>query len=275
MSEHKLMLDGCINVNENVNIPPVQSANTLFRFFKEPEFLYKTLNRKALVPRYYGEDVRYLNINEKELIYPTICFCDINIHKLKSHVESYGKYGIAFSKEWGISNGIQPINYINSNSVLCKDFGEAFNRTFEKQKSQNRDSTEDGYSILGDYLLTQMYFMKPITGQMPREGEYKNRNFTDEREWRYIPDISTIGLPQVVREEQNAAKTELNKVLEQEQCSPCWLRFEFEDIRYIILSKETDFDDFCDTLDNIEMDKNVRRQIISKVMIWSNVEEDF
>ena len=56
-----------------------------------------------LSPRYCEEDIRYLKIsNLKRMAYPMKCFCDINIHKLTEHLDWYGYYGLAFSKEWGM-----------------------------------------------------------------------------------------------------------------------------------------------------------------------------
>lgn len=42
--------------------PPKQSANTLFRFFKKPDYLFTSIEKKAMIPRYYGENIEYLDI---------------------------------------------------------------------------------------------------------------------------------------------------------------------------------------------------------------------
>ena len=80
---------------------PKQSTNTLFRFFKRPEYLFEALRRRAMIPRSYGENVDYLNIGFHQIAYPMVCFCDITVHCLGDHMSLYGGYGIAFSKEWG------------------------------------------------------------------------------------------------------------------------------------------------------------------------------
>ncbi|MBS5697337.1 MAG: hypothetical protein KHW82_14505 [Lachnospiraceae bacterium] len=63
-----------------------------------------------------------------------ICFCDITVNRLEEHMNLYGKYGIAFSKSWGIEKGIQPLQYVNRNSILCQDFSEAFNSSKQGEK---------------------------------------------------------------------------------------------------------------------------------------------
>lgn len=40
---------------EEIYIPPKQSANTLFRFFKKPEYLFESIAKRAMLPRYYGK----------------------------------------------------------------------------------------------------------------------------------------------------------------------------------------------------------------------------
>ena len=77
---------------------PEQSANTLFRFFKKSEYLFETLRRRAMIPRYYGENVDYLNIGFNQIAYPMICFCDITVHRLGNHMSLYGGYGIALTR---------------------------------------------------------------------------------------------------------------------------------------------------------------------------------
>ena len=88
---------------DEVTTTPTQSANTLFRFFTKLDYLLGSIEKKALIPRYYGENVDYLNIGHHQIFYPMICFCDITVHRLEDHMQTYGEYGIAFSKSWGIS----------------------------------------------------------------------------------------------------------------------------------------------------------------------------
>ena len=95
------------NRKEELYTPPRQSANTLFRFFEKSDFLFETIEKQAMIPRYYSENIKYLNIGMRQIAYPMICFCDITVHRLEEHINLYGKYGIAFSKSWGIEKGIQ------------------------------------------------------------------------------------------------------------------------------------------------------------------------
>lgn len=243
--------------------PPTQSANTLFRFFTKPEYLFGTIEKHALIPRYYGENVEYLNIGQHQVYYPMICFCDITIHRLAEHLNVYGQYGIAFSKAWGVRHGIQPLQYVNRNSVLCSDFSKAFTSAIISEA----DTPE------ANFLLTQMYYMKPIEGNMPRNGKDIFKNFTDECEWRFIPNVAAIDLPQVVSEDDAACIGKLNDTVAEHDC--CWLKFDYSDIKHIIIPDESELAAICDVIERSVSDKETQRKLISKIILWSDAKEDF
>ena len=113
-----------------------------------------------------------------------------------------------FRKSGEVEKGIQPLEYVNKNSVLCKDFSAAFTEAMQ--------SEEDSPAV--DFLLTQMLYMKPIEGTMPRDkGEIK-KNFTDECEWRYVPHVSALGLPPAVTDREIAGVSVLNATLSDNEC---------------------------------------------------------
>lgn len=49
-----------------------KSANTLFHFMKNSEFLKKILQKKAIVPRYCKEDIGYLNIRAVDTFFQEV-----------------------------------------------------------------------------------------------------------------------------------------------------------------------------------------------------------
>lgn len=253
------------NVDKEEYKPPTQSADSLFHFVEKLEYLLPIIERFALVPRYCTEDVDYLDIGYKKLAYPMLCFCDINLHKLHDHIHFYGGdgYGIAFAKKWGMENAIQPIQYINLSSPLKRDFTTAFNDSIKS----DIDSTAQ------DYLLTQMLFFKPILGTMDRNEETVRRNFTDECEWRYVPDLRNTELPQVVREENLFSKANLNKALVSTKA--CWLRFQPDDIKYIILKLRDEFERLTELLYSKNLNNKITNMLISKTIIWGEEKGDF
>ena len=243
--------------------PPKQSANALFRFFKDPKYLFQALEKGAIIPRYYSENVDYLDVGLHQIAYPMTCFCDISIHRLEEHMGFYGTYGIAFSKSWGINKGIQPIHYINKHSVLREDFSNAFKIAINEEKDD----------AATNFLLTQMYYMKPIEGIMPREGKDYNKNFTDECEWRFIPNVAKIDLPQAVTDNEIVCLDVLNRTISENE--KCWLKFDYSDIKYIILQTDDDVEKFCKVIEQVVQDDILKRKLISRILTLDSIKEDF
>ena len=254
-----------LHIVEHDNEEPLQteqSANSLFKFVNQAEFLYNMLRNKAVIPRYYGENVEYLDIGHKTIWYPMACFCDINIHRVYKHADFYGNFGIAFSKKWGLSRGIQPVQYINNESLLCKDLSTAFYYSI---------NAED--NLASDYLLSQMLFIKPVQGKMPRNDKEVQKNFTDECEWRFVPYVSSIGLPLAVTEENAPCVGNLNITLE--RTNACWLNFEYSEIKYIILPSEEWIDGLIEVVDGLGLQEGEIRRLFSKILFINNAKEDF
>ena len=101
------------------------TANALFNFMRNYSYLEDILLNMCICPRYYPEEVEYLGLQYNsepltEWYIPMTCFCDIPLHQISYHSEGnplnpndtgYGKFSIAFHKEFGIKKGIQPIHY--------------------------------------------------------------------------------------------------------------------------------------------------------------------
>ena len=263
-----------VKTEANHHIPSKVQADTLFTFTSQLDFIKKPIKTRMLSPRYCAENIDYLNIDKfKKLAYPMRCFCDINLHRLGEHLEWYGYYGLAFSKEWGMKNRIQPIQYINPESHLCADFGQAFNAALNLQSDTSPEST-----MLKNYLLHELMYWKPY------QGEFKNRNtgkaeikcFTDECEWRFVPDVTPEGFDQVLFE-QNKLDTELfykmsNAMDGLEKIS---LKFDYSDIKYIIVKTNSDFVELSNTISELKMTKPAEHELISKIIVWDRSGGDF
>ena len=125
-----------------------------------------------------------------------------------------------------------------------------------------------------DYLLTQMYFLKPIEGEMLRDGKLEHKNFTDECEWRYIPDASSQKFPSVLTGSGIVQKETLNKGIR--FTDQLWLKFNLEDVKYIIIQNKAEFDLVADKiLKKDYIDKFEKIFLISKIIIWDDTKGDF
>ncbi|AKG37858.1 hypothetical protein VK70_19370 [Paenibacillus durus ATCC 35681] len=260
---------------QEVYLPPKQSANVLFNFMTKLDYLKTILKKSAMIPRYYEEDISYLNIDGlPKIAFPMKCFCDIHMNKLIPHMKFYGSYGIGIDKEWGILQGIQPLQYINKASYLAKDFSSIFSyarKLIEVGENNN-------YENYNDYLLSSLLFMKPISGTMYRNAKYETKNFHDEKEWRFIPDFRPVltELPLLIPQEQLIPQT-INLYSEGLSRNPdLWLKIEYDYIKYIIVENENDRDDLISfTMSDIEADNSEKLNLISKILVFDKLKEDW
>ena len=227
-----------------------------------------------LSPRFCVEDISYLEITDiKKIAYPMKCFCDINLHRLDVHLKWYGHYGLAFTKEWGMKNKIQPIQYINPDSELRKDFTTEFNAALSTEDDDASSQTK-----MKNFLLHQMMYYKPYEGEMKnRLTKLNERNcYTDECEWRFIPDVTVAGFEQAYYDQDifNAGIIgEINNTLN--GLSDVSLKFSYDDIKYIIVKDNSDFKNLSETIVSLEVREQTKYELISKIIVWNNSKGDF
>lgn len=271
---HKLLKITKTNYTKDEKHTPSKiQADTLFNFNTKLEYIIQAIKLKMLSPRYCKEDISYLKISGiKEIAYPMKCFCDINLHKLEDHLDWYGYYGLAFSKEWGMKNKIQPVQYINPDSYLREDFSLAFN-TALKEKIEN-----DDVNILNNFIFHEMMYYKPYEGRIINRntGKRKRKCFTDECEWRYIPDVSKLGYKQAYYNRSVLNSGGINKVND----SMCGkkeisLNFEYDEIKYIIVKTIEDFSETARIIRALNLESQSIDSLLSKIIIWDNSKGDF
>lgn len=296
-----------------------QSANTLFHFMKEPEYLYTILQKHAIIPRYCIETMDYLHLNNGVREFTDVgvlqkCFCDIPFHKLaeniplsgtgevysslteaekaeieknNTHFDFYGNYAIAFSKSWGESNHLQPIQYVNKDSQYAADFSKLF------KKVLTDDTIPDEYV---DDVLNRLAYIKPLRGIMQRNIIRPDgskvivdiiKNFHDEREWRYVPDsmvLSAVNIKSLIANPQMLAlRNQISSQIEDNQYSSLWLNFTYDEIRYLIvpdigsrinlINAIVSLNDECfKNSENIELQKHI---MISKILVLDEIRKDW
>lgn len=275
MSNH-IELRGVLNPNANnkTHTPSKIQADTLFTFTERLEYLVNYLRASALYPRYCVENIEYLGIDGIERIaIPMKCFCDITLHRLGSHLEWYGYYGLAFSKEWGMGKGMQPVQYINPNSFLCNDFSESFNAALKADFKNESEAQKK----LKTFLLEQLMFYKPYDGMMENRctRERGKKCFTDECEWRFVADMSSTDYNQVYYD--NAILTNnLSKISDSiELDNNLRINFNYDDIKYIIIKEDDDFDLLMAEINKLGLPSEIANRLISKIIIWDKSKEDF
>jgi hypothetical protein len=247
------------------------SANVLCNYMKEPEYLEKVLENRAIIPRYVIEPVEYLGLNGiKNICFPMTCFCDIPLSKVSRHMSRYGNYGIGLDKECLMKKyKIQPVHYVNCESLLAKDYCDAFHQALETKVDGN-------LGTLVNYLSSSLMFMKPIWGLEPDCKENKKvYTYQDECEWRYIPANKfpdNINLILKQHETTEAGKRVYSKVLENHK--ECWLQFEWSEVLYIMVPDDVAVKRIINKIKDLNIVGDEMDLLISKIEVSNRFAEN-
>ena len=245
------------------------SSNVLCNYMREDWHLHMILKNQAIIPRYVIERIEYMKIDDlKQICIPMTCFCDIPFSKVGTHMTSYGSYGIGFDKEAMMNKyRVQPIHYMNDNSPLMDDFRETFRLIYN---SKNQFERNPEYNPLVNYLLSTIVYMKPIKGMKKNNaGDMEEYIYQDECEWRFIPsdnfpkELGPIIPPQSQTSER--ARDMFSDVIAKHK--ECWMKFEWKDVRYLIVPDEVAVRDTIKVIDNLPLEESEKRILITKIEI--------
>ena len=130
------------------------SPDTLFHFTPSFDNLIGILIN-TFYPRSCYEEFDLIDNDSQPFVrdtIPMVCFCDIPLSLLRNHINTYGRYGLGMTKEWGVRKGLNPVIYFSKNSYMAKKFSiltndliristpaaEAFHRIMRYMKPYNR-----------------------------------------------------------------------------------------------------------------------------------------
>lgn len=239
---------------------------------KEQEYLDLILKNKAIIPRYVIEPISYLGVKELyNICFPMTCFCDIPFSRVSTHMDKYGPYGIALDKEAVISKyKVQPIQYINPNSLLARDFKEVFTKYYKSGKKLPSTTRP-----LLNYVLSTLIYMKPIWGyQCDRYGNEREYVLQEECEWRYIP----LEFPKNLRfilwqsETTEKGKDVYSRALQRHP--ETWIKLEWEDVKYIIVPDEAASKNTIDVIKELPLGDVDKYKLISNIEISERFSEN-
>lgn len=107
-------------------------------------------------------------------------------------------------------------------------------------------------------------------------GKIEKKCFTDECEWRFIPDVTRAGFEQVYFDENILNAGGLNDLSNaMSGLQEISLNFDYADLKYIIVKTLSDFDILAEQIMTWGLDKSGEYQLLSKVIIWDNSKGDF
>jgi len=223
------------------------SPDSLFHFTPSLDNLLGIL-KDTFFPRYCYEEFDLVDNDAQSFIedaIPMVCFCDIPLSRLTGHINTYGKYGLGMSKEWGIRKGLNPVIYFNKNSHLAKKLSALTNTHI-----WGNDSTSQAFK-------EAMLYIKPYVGTLYRGGRaFKNKvRFYDEHEWRYIPDGSIMTANDIelsIQAHVYRNPVELANANRKLETDRTRLSFNANDVKYIIINNEGQINNMVQALRDIK-----------------------
>ena len=199
-------------------------SDSLFHFTKSIDFL-KGILHEGFKPRYSLEDSALLGPNYTA--FPMCCFCDIPISRITDHAAFYGEYGIGLTKEWGRRSALHPVIYAVEGAIVAESLRRIFDLT-EEHKTEAKRSRETKSEIASQFLQIIPY-VKPVSGNMVVGGNIISKDFSQENEWRFVPEPHEI----VFSDKFAERKQELD-----EQVAGSALKFTPNDVRYIFVKND-------------------------------------
>lgn len=243
------------------------SSNTLLHFTRDREALYGILQHGFKVKhccesfRLHGRDV--------ELHVPMVSFCDIPFSQIKDHTGKYGAYGIGLSKDWALSNRLNPVVYLQAKSHLAESYEGLVKILHEHEKAGDVDR------IPRRMAKDIARYIKNYEGKL-KIGEtlIDKYRFSDEREWRYVPPFSED------YEMMYTSRTFASKGKEAANLSVSHLRlnFKLDDIKYIIIKDDDEISNLVSHIDAVHGGRDTKRQVervMTRILTHDQILGDF
>ncbi|MCQ8180864.1 abortive infection system antitoxin AbiGi family protein, partial [Methylomonas sp. SURF-1] len=255
-------------------------SETLFHVCKQLDTVKSILSDMAFRPSFAREVVNVNNMKTPYYWVPMVSFCDFKLSELDLHFQKYGYYGIGASKDWGIGNGLNPVLYLSQGCMFFGDVREAIieiHNIYDKlaQRPHNQDDEALYQSLLNrSQTILKIYsYTKNYQGDLDRDGEFiENFRFADDKEWRFVPQIEPqfwgCNLVNPTKEEKRSKKERLNNLLGRDH----WLRFEYTDIKFLVVSNESESMELIEFIEKLSIDHKTRVLLISKILIVEHLE---
>jgi len=132
-------------------------------------------------------------LSENEMYIPQmVCFCDIPIEQLSIHISKYGKFGIAFSKDFIVRNGGIPVHYIpkkapESTSISKGQFYDTRAVDFMNYWQNSKGNMKEVMTEIHTFLAYNVFaYVKFFDHFLPDDDP---GNYYFEREWRVLGNL--------------------------------------------------------------------------------------
>jgi hypothetical protein len=211
------------------SLPDHQSRYALLHEILRTGWL-KASHRDQLGPGFVGQSDGRKALSGNDAIKCTsVCFCDIPVTTLATHMKKYGPFGVAFDKRIMLHSGATPVHYVASNarhrgvSVEPKTVGDWFDQLRKEIQTFAHDlgsyvashdgsprflfkrsppDTPQGHRLMGQFSALQNDLEYLVFGQLKfftiGLAADDLDNFYMEREWR-VPEGFAFRLDDIAR----------------------------------------------------------------------------
>jgi len=205
------------------------SSNTLWH---QTDFypLQSIVKSKKINVNYSLEDLKSDSPFPFNYAFPMISFSDIPLSEFGAHIGKYGGHSIGFKREWIVSKNFSPVSYYSNRSILLRELIERIEYLKQDYSNLNDEQKHDL-----KVFLFQLAHSKNYEGELIKL-KYKNYRFSDEREWRFVPQIEFFDneiMDFIIDSDDYFNKRGLVDAKLKNMC----LDFTYDDINYIIVEK--------------------------------------
>lgn len=238
----------------------------------------------------YCKETWNLNNSIESVYFPMISFCDLPLSLIKEHIQRYGNYGIGMKKDWGILKKLNPVIYIESNSIIARDLDdsllhlndlydaiEEFSKNLNKRSSMKFLNVDKTMVKAGKLHLNIFRYLKNYEGALNRNGKIiKKYRFYDEREWRYVPEFDNKDIKNHLDNkayaryrQKSKAKPLLDKIV---------LEFTADDIEYLIVKSNKDIPRLIKKIqgtNNLAKNGDKLLELTTRILTIEQLDKDF
>jgi len=242
------------------------STNSIIHYTNSIDTL-KLILKEGFKLKYCLESL-ILNNGSSNAAHPMICFCDIPLSESSKHFEAYGHFGIGLSKSWAVEKGINPVLYIDKDSLIAKSLLELI--------EARRDTKTNLTELQKELVLKIKSYAKNYSGDLDRKGKtIKSYRFYDEREWRLVPDNVVLGKNSF---SISSANYKSSKDLYNTNIESIRIKFNHSDISYVIVEKTKQIPEIIKSLREYFSDDCTANQLdilLSKVCSSEQIKDDY
>jgi len=243
------------------------STNSIIHYTGSFDILTLIL-KEGFKIKYCAEKLKLGATGTSNAAHPMISFCDIPLSDSKQHFEAYGKYGIGLSKKWAVKKGVNPVLYIDKNSLLAISIYELIKERRKKKSNLTLKQKRE--------ILQIKSYAKNYSGLLKRKTiNNPNYKYYDEKEWRLVPNKANLNNASF---SINLRDYEKDKEKYNSKIADCRFDFTSKDISYIIVHKTSEIPKMINFLRSNYSDKCTSKELdilFSKICSTEQIIDDY